>query len=204
MMSKRNEEVQPMDGSLTDAFGQASRFLVQAVSLVPASKWEAPGVGSWTVRELVGHANRGQLTVEEYLLRPQLPELRGSTYFSESVIAQRGREAAAALGDDPSAVVGSASERVIALVEATPPDATVGSPAGTMELRAYLPSRVAELTIHGLDVVRAVGAELEPPPEASRESLVFTSQLSVRKGSGTAVLLALSGRGQLPTDYSVY
>jgi uncharacterized protein (TIGR03083 family) len=192
-----------VDGPLTEAFTRASQFLVQAVRLVPASMWEAPGLGTWTVRELVCHANRGQTTVEEYLLRPQEPEPPGSTYFSPSAIAQRGREAVAALGDDPAAVVGSVSDRVISLVELTSSDAQIGSPAGTMPLPFYLPSRVAELTIHGLDVVRAIGADLEPPPEALRESLAFTTQLSVRKGSGTAVLLALSGRGQLPADYSV-
>jgi uncharacterized protein (TIGR03083 family) len=202
--SARNTEVLSMDGPLAEAFTQASQFLVQAVRLVPASKWEAPGLGTWTVRELVGHANRGQTTVEEYLLRPQEPEPASSTYFTESAIAQRGRDAVQALGDDPAAVVGSVSDRVIALIEQTPADATIGSPAGTMTLRSYLPSRAAELTIHGLDVGRAIRADLEAPPEALRESLAFTTQLGVRKGSGTAVLLALSGRGQLPAGYSVY
>lgn len=62
-----------MDDPLATAFALASRFLVEAVRLVPYEDWESPGLGIWSVRELVGHANRGQTTVEDYLLRPQPP-----------------------------------------------------------------------------------------------------------------------------------
>ena len=192
-----------MDDESVTAFRDASGFLVDTVRAVPDSAWDAPGLGNWNVRELVAHANRGHTTLEEYLLRPQRPQPPGSSYFSDEAIAARGREAVRALGDDPAGAVAGTSTAVIALIEQSPPDAKIGSPAGTMTLAQFLPSRTAELTIHALDIVRAIGADLSAPPTALRESLVYVAQRAARK-SGQDVLLALSGRAPLPAGYSVY
>jgi hypothetical protein len=62
--------------------------------------WDQPGLGSWTIRELAAHANRGQTTVEQYLRHPQPPQPPGSSYFTEEAIAARGREAVLALAAD--------------------------------------------------------------------------------------------------------
>lgn len=196
-----------MDDELAGAFADASRFLAQAAALVPDDRWDGPGLGTWTLRELAGHANRSHATIEEYLLRPRAPELPGSAYFSAESIAARGREAVAVLGADPAAAVAAASAEAIALVGRTAPDAVVGSPAGTMTLRQYLPSRIAELTVHGLDIVAAAGAALDPPASALRASLAFAAAAAARRGGtkdATAVLLALTGRGALPAGYSIY
>jgi uncharacterized protein (TIGR03083 family) len=187
------------------AFGAASRFFAEAVGLVPASAWPQPGLGDWTVVELVGHGNRAHTTLEEYLLRPRPPEPAGSSYFSDEAVGQRGREAVAALGDHPAAVVEAASGRAITLVERTPANATIGSPAGTMTLGAYLPSRISELTIHGLDVAAALGRpELTPPAPALVESLRYVTGRLVKKGEGQIALLALAGRAVLPPGLSAY
>jgi uncharacterized protein (TIGR03083 family) len=192
-----------MDDESVTAFRDASGFLVETVRAVPDSAWDAPGLGNWSVRELVAHANRGHTTLEEYLLRPQRPQPPGSPYFSDEAIAARGREAVRALGDDPAGAVAVTSTAVIALIEQSPPDAKIGSPAGTMTLAQFLPSRTAELTIHALDIARAVSADLTAPPSALRESLVFVAQRAAGR-SGQDVLLALSGRAPLPAGYSVY
>jgi uncharacterized protein (TIGR03083 family) len=192
-----------MDDALAAAFADASGFLVEAVRLVPADSWDQPGIGTWTRLELAGHANRSHTLLAEYLLRPQPPQPPGSPYFSAEAIAARGREAVADLGADPAAAIAAASASAIALVAATPPDAILGSPAGTMPLRRYLPSRIAELTIHGLDITGALGADLAPPAAALQQSLAFVAALAARR-DGTAALLALTGRGRLPAGYSVY
>jgi uncharacterized protein (TIGR03083 family) len=184
------------------AFGEASRFLVEVVRHIPEQAWEAVGLGRWSVRELVAHANRGQTTVEEYLLRPQPPQ--GPEYFTDEAIAARARDAVLALGDDPAAAVAAAAERVSALVAASSTDAVIGSPAGTMSLALYLPSRTAELTIHGLDLARSVGLPGAPPPAALTATLAFVARRAAAKPGGAAVLLALAGRGALPPAYSVY
>jgi uncharacterized protein (TIGR03083 family) len=192
-----------MDDALAAAFADASRFLVEVVALVPDGSWDQPGTDTWSLRELAGHANRSHILLEEYLLRPQPPQPPGSPYFSADAIAARGRDAVAVLGADPAAAIASASASAIALIAATAPEAVIGSPAGTMPLRRYLPSRIAELTIHGLDITGALGAELAPPAAALQQSLAFVAALAARR-DGTAALLALTGRGQLPAGYSVY
>lgn len=193
-----------MDESTTDAFNLASRFLVQAVRLVPENAWDRPGLGSWNLLELVGHANRAHSTVEEYLLRPRPPERQGSDYFSDAAIAARGREAVAVLGDSPAVTIAAKSDEIIALVARTSPNATIGSPAGTMTLGEYLPSRIAELTIHGLDIVHALGAVLPVPLPSLKESLAMVAARAIARGNGALVLLALSGRAELPDGFSVY
>src|SRR5215471_9172661 len=110
-----------MDNGSVTAYRDASRFLVEAVRAVPDSGWDAPGLGDWNVRELVGHANRGHTTVADYLVRPQQPEPPGSTYFSDEAIAARGREAVRALGADPASAVAAASTAVVELIEQSPP-----------------------------------------------------------------------------------
>lgn len=72
-----------------------------------------------------------------------------------------------------------------------------------MTLAQYLPSRIAELTIHSLDIARAAGVELTAPTSALRESLMFVARRAATR-SGQDILLALTGRGQFPPGYSVY
>lgn len=192
-----------LDEQLRQTYAEASRYLVEVVRRVPADRWEGPGLGSWTVRELVGHANRAHTTVEEYLRDPRPPEPPDSEYFRPEAIAERGRQAVASLGDDPASAVAADSARVVALVEATPLDAILGSPMGTMALREYLPSRVAELAIHGLDLTGATGADLPPPRSVLEEALAFVARRAAGR-QGEAVLRALTGRGELPAGYSVY
>ena len=193
-----------MQGRDVDAFKEASRYFIEVVGAVPSTSWDLAGLGEWTIKELVGHTNRANVIIVDYLERPQPPEPPDSTYFTDAAIAQRGRDAVAALGSEPHATVSAASARAIALIEKMPPGAAVGSPMGTMKLIDYLPSRTAELTIHGLDLARALDLELAPPSEALRASLAFVASFAMRKEQGETVLLALSGRGDLPSGFNVY
>ncbi|HEY5266445.1 MAG TPA: maleylpyruvate isomerase N-terminal domain-containing protein [Acidimicrobiales bacterium] len=187
-----------------DAFKEASQYFVEVVGAVPSTSWDLPGLGEWTIKELVGHTNRANVIIVDYLERPQRAEPADSTYFTDENIAQRGRDAVEQLGDDPYAAVAAASERAIALVQRTPSGAAVGSPMGTMKLSDYLPSRTAELTIHGLDLARALNLELVAPSEALRASLAYVAGFSMRRNQGETVLFALSGRGELPSGFNVY
>ena len=124
----------------------------------------------------------------------------GPEYVLPENIAQRGRQAALDLGDDPVTVVREASARALRLVDAAPDDATVGTPFGEQALPAYLESRTAELVLHGLDL----GSGVEPPPEALAGCATFLVRRAVMAGSGRDVVLALSGRGPLPSGFNVY
>jgi uncharacterized protein (TIGR03083 family) len=189
---------------MADTYEAASAFFVQATQAVPDAAWGSVGLGEWTVLDLVGHANRAHTLVEEYLLNPQPPVGPGSDYFSKARINERARAAVLVLGDDPKGTVASTAARVIALVRSTPDDATLGSPAGTTTLAEYLPSRIAELTVHGLDLTSALGTEIAPPQAALLESLRFVAVPLVKQGKGELALLALSGRVPLPPDFSAY
>ena len=90
-----------------------------------------------------------------------------------------------------------------ALVAATPGDATVTTPIGRIDLRDYLPTRAFELTVHGLDLARAVG---ERPPAALRVALRPALHFCADVITGDdrmTVLLALTGRTALPYRFSL-
>lgn len=186
------------------AFSSAADFLVVVVDRIASPDWARPGLGSWDVRELVAHANRGMTTVEQYLTDPMDPASVPADYATPESVAARARASVAALGDDPSATVRQTRDRVVPLIARTPMDAVVGSPFGHTSLGAYLPSRTAELTTHSIDIADALGIEVEVPGDALAETLRSVTNLAVAKGHGREVLRALSGRATLPPGFSVF
>jgi uncharacterized protein (TIGR03083 family) len=181
-----------MEGPLATAYREASSFFVEVTESVSESEWNAPGLGVWTIRDLIGHTNRSHTLIEEHLLRPQVPLSPDSSYFKDDAIEARGRDAANALGSDPISVVKASSIRAIDLVGATSREATIGSPVATMTLEEYLPSRIAELTIHALDLEGAIGIEMTVPRTALEESMKFV--LGRIEHDGVLVLKSLTGR----------
>src|SRR4051794_1692098 len=92
------------------AFEEAAEWFV-AMAGHAVGRWDEPGLGEWSVRDLVGHAGRALLTVEAYLqTHPAQLEVASTTAYFERVlaspaddaaVAERGRQAGAALGGDP-------------------------------------------------------------------------------------------------------
>lgn len=203
MPTWRPKEDGTVDDGTAVAFEAASRYFVDCVRAVPADRWDTPGLGSWTVRELVAHGNRAHVTVMDYVERPAPPVPPGSDYFSEASIEARAKAAVAVLGDDPAGAVAASSVAAIELVRRCPPDTPLGTPAGTMALAAYLPSRVAELVVHGLDLIRATDRRPAVPAAALDEAVGFVARRATR-GHGVEVLLALTGRASLPDGFNVY
>ncbi len=197
-------------------FRDAAGAFVEVVAGVGEDDWAKPGLGVWTVRDLAGHTSRALVTVESYLdpgTTAHDPALADAVaYFRAAAsgladaeaIAERGRQAGRALGEDPRATVAALAERVLALVDASPDDALVTSPMGTMTLVGYLPTRVFELAVHTLDLVSATGAAV-PASLAGplRAGLHLAADLADVKGSTADVLLALTGRRPLPEGFSV-
>ena len=70
----------------------------------------------------------------------------------------------------------------------------------TESLDAYLPSRTAELVLHGLDLDTSVVT----PTEALAGCGGFLVTQAVTSGRGVEVVRALSGRGTLPPEFTVY
>ncbi len=136
-------------------FATAARWFAALVDRIPAGAWSRPGLGVWDVRALTGHASRSLITVDTYLDRPAA-EVQVETpedYYHHvlavatdtEAVAERGRQAGQALGDDPAAFVRALVERVLARVPAGDP--VIETMAGGMRLTDYLPTRIFELVV---------------------------------------------------------
>jgi uncharacterized protein (TIGR03083 family) len=194
------------------AFNAAAEWFVRTTAQV-GDRLEDPGLGEWTVRDLVGHTSRSLLTVEAYLSQPVAAIEVGSPaeYFrrikaafaDSAAVAQRGRDAGAALGADVPGAVRTIADRVLALVEESAEDDPVDTIAGGMLLGDYLPTRTFELTVHTCDLARALGLTAEVPDAAAEASLLLIGQLAAGSGLAAPLLLAATGRGPLPDGFTV-
>lgn len=194
------------------AFKSAGEWFGQVVGEV-GDRWDRPGLGEWTVRDLVGHTSRALITVASYLdAEPGPVVVQSATAYYQAVpqsgaaaaaVAERGREAGRALGDDPVAAVAELRQRVQAKVESASDDAFVGTAAGGMRLVDYLPTRTFELVVHTTDLTSALGIEAAPPSAAAASALRLAADLSLMRGSAVEVLLALAGRRPLPNGFSI-
>jgi hypothetical protein len=79
----------------------------------------------------------------------------------------------------------------------------VQSAAGGMQLSAWLATRTFELTVHTLDVAAVTGIAAPLTPEALADAACLAARVAAAVGTGGAVLRALTGRGTLPTRFSV-
>ena len=208
-----------------ECFSAATEGFVLVVAGIGDDGWGRPALGSWSVLELVGHTSRALSTIETYLGGPRIPNsgtlptsgpseiavrtprdylLLGRGVVDHSAVAQRGREAGVALGDDPVVAVRALVDRVTALVAATDDDAPLQMRLGATTLLAYLPTRTFELTVHTLDLTSALGIG---PPAILQAPIVaclgLVAEVVGAGPEGAAVLLALTGRGTLPAGFSV-
>jgi uncharacterized protein (TIGR03083 family) len=192
------------------AFIAAGRWFCSVVAEV-GDRWDRPGLGEWTVRDLVGHTSRALSTVVAYLQAEPGPiEVDSpSAYFRASIqadstaIAERGRVAGQALGDDPVGAVAGLDAAVQSTVAAAEDDAFVGTVAGGMRLIDYLPTRTFELVVHTADLAVALGVDADPPDDAARSALQLVGELTLERGATAAVLHALTGRRPLEPTFTL-
>jgi uncharacterized protein (TIGR03083 family) len=196
-------------------FALAAHGFAVLVHDVPADKWDSPGLGEWDLRSLVGHASRSLITVSTYLKTPAEVEdvtsahdyyVQIQDYASKigaADIVERGRQAGRDLGDDPAATVdGLVSQVLDELADAGDPLISVIGGLG-IRLSNYLPTRVFELAVHGLDIARAVGISFALPPDVLEEATALAARIAVAEGHGEPVLLALTGRAALGSSFSI-
>src|SRR2546428_6129953 len=136
---------------LREAYEVAAELFVNTVAQVGPTQWEQPGLGVWTVRDLVGHTSRALLTVELYLAKPVAQRegtrpvdyvLRAQAGLADPAsVAARGREAGAALGPDPLAAVRDMAARGLTPEQTVPDETLVSTTPGGRRLVVYLPPR---------------------------------------------------------------
>ena len=201
----------------TDAvatFESAAGFFAELVETIPSTAWDGAGLGEWDLRSLVGHTSRSLSTVTAYLAQPAAGIDVPSTaaYYQWTVqqigadpagVAERGRQAGIALGEDPAAAVRMLRTDAVTAVGQVDGDPIIETIAGGMRFSAYLPTRTFELTVHTLDIAAALGREVVLPSDALSDALQLAAELALSKGDGQALLLTLTGRRPLPEDFSV-
>ena len=200
-------------GSAATFFHSANAFH-DLVTRIGEDQWETVALGEWSLRSLVGHTTRAILTVESYLLLddPGFANVQNAESYYARVyrdltdpasVAARGVEAGIWLGDDPAQAIFDAIGRVTALVDSAPKERIVSIGGLGIELPEYLRTRTFELVVHSLDISRATGLPHGQSPDALSATLELAAGISAARGDGETLLLALTGRGDLPEGYSV-
>ncbi|HUA95171.1 MAG TPA: maleylpyruvate isomerase N-terminal domain-containing protein [Acidimicrobiales bacterium] len=204
-----------------DGLRAAAGGFSELVGQLGAEDWERPGLGEWDVRGLVGHTSRALSTIETYLGKETAgPLTQGPVAYYLKVlstatdpeerrrldasVAERGREAGASLGDDPALGVSQLLERIVGLVDRTPRDALLATPAGTMTLADYLPTRTFELAVHSLDLARCTGLDVPSGLlPAVTSSCVLAGELAGALPAAPDLLLLWCGRTGLPDHLTI-
>jgi hypothetical protein len=192
-------------------FTEAAQAFAAQVHAIPGQAWEKPGLGTWSVRDLVGHTCRALTTTEDYLAKPAAEEEVTSpvAYYTlvhqvdHTSVAARGGAAGRALGSDPAIFVDNLVARVLPLARDAG-DPLIETFFGGMRFRNYLPTRTFELVVHGLDISAAVG--LPTPAYSSQtlqEVLGIATGVATATGRGGELISALTGRSTLPAGFSV-
>lgn len=200
----------PLDEHV-DLYRRAGEHVMSLITGVSADQWDAPALGPWTVRTLVGHIGRAFTTVTEYLAKPAAHHDVHTTadYYlvalqltDASSIHARAEQAARALGENPPAAIRTFRDAALeALMDGGDP--LISTAAGGMRLSDYLPTRIFELVVHSVDLARATGQPDTLPDDICRSALEVAIEVAIRRGDGQSVLLALTGRTPLSSGFSV-
>jgi Mycothiol maleylpyruvate isomerase N-terminal domain len=197
--------------SVTESFLAVGADFVSAVEALSTNDWSKAGLGEWTVRDLVGHTLRAVTLVRTYRCDQEetaAPTLTASEYFiaalqsigDPAAVAQRGRDAGAALGDHPFAYVQSEYAATVAAINNIH---FVQTPVGLMTRNEYLRSRIVELVVHTNDLQRATDQKAAVDDRAEQIAIALLGEVAIARRNGPMLLAALTGRTPLPPGFSV-
>ena len=125
-----------------DLYRRAGEHAISVISGVSGDQWDAPALGAWTVRTLVGHIGRAFTTVTEYLATPAASHdvhtaadyyLVALTLTDPASIQARAEHAARALGEDPLAAIRKFRDAAVEAVM-NAGDPLISTAAGGMRL----------------------------------------------------------------------
>lgn len=190
----------------------AAQFVDVVAGLGP-DDWSRPALGDWNVKELVAHTLRAFTTIGYFLDNPResIEIDSAADYYStvlalpgvHAQVAERGRHAAAGLGDDPRDAVANQVTAVLDRLSSTSGDEIGATPAGAMRLDDYLETRLVEVVVHDTDLCAAIGVSTGGPADAQLRALNTVLE-SASEHDRTRVLRSALGRESLPTGFSVW
>lgn len=199
---------------LVEMLAETGAHLVSTVVAMEPDDWERPGLGEWSMRELVGHTLRAFSTIDAFLDHP-LDDVAvddagsyyrialGSLPGVHDQVAQRGREAGVALGADPAAAVVDQLSGTLARLGATTGAEIGRSVVGGMRLDDYLETRLVELVVHYSDICAALAVPVADLGAAGVRAAA-TVLASAAPADLDLVLRAALGRAQLPAGFTVW
>ncbi|MEU8240020.1 maleylpyruvate isomerase N-terminal domain-containing protein [Actinoplanes missouriensis] len=200
-------------------YRSAAIAFADLVSRIPPDRLDGPGLGEWTLRDLLGHTVSSALRQVPEVLGRQAPMLMvpGPEYYFAAVRRAPAAEVAAArtasatdardtgkaLGERPAdAVSGFVGQATGALASASDDD-LVATPVGGMRVADWLPTRTFELVVHGTDAAVAAGVTISLDQDTLAESAALAARVAVAVGDGAALLRSLTGRGTLPSGFTI-
>ena len=196
------------------SFSRAADVFVGLVRGIRSDQWETLGLGVWSVRSLVGHTARALITVRDYLELDPASQVDMETagdyygqiyliYTNPEAIAQRGVDAGIALGDHQVERIEALKQSALDQILAQEPSRLVSLGGMGIPLDEYLKTRVFELVVHSIDIARATGQEAHFDPDLIEQAAALAAGIAARKGDGEQLLMALTGRENLPEGFSV-
>jgi uncharacterized protein (TIGR03083 family) len=204
-----------------EAYKHAMEFFVTTVSKIHDDQWDLPGLGEWTVRDLVGHTARAMLTVAQFAApsSDSSAEAEQATagiptpaaYYQRAFvgegtnarIAERGRQTGASLGPVLPAAVSLMSTEIASLIDTLSDDHVFATLIGGIRLVDYLPTRTVELVVHTLDLQEATGIEGDPPRDAMLSTLHLLAELAVDTPDAGHLARLATGRDAWNGPFSV-
>ncbi len=203
-----------MSTDVRNGFKEAARFFVETVTRVPDDRWDAPGLGSWSVREVAAHTAHTFEAISGYespARTAERIELTNPTDFYLTVLDpgrsaardRRAQERGRQLSDSPPSVIRQMANGALAVLDGIPDGHPSQAIGGGVRFIDWLATRVVELTVHGLDIARAVDIDTDAPSAALTVTLNVLSDLAVATGKAGDLAMAATGRGALPSGYSL-
>lgn len=185
-------------------------------SVGPADMARPTRCDDWSLELLLAHLVRGVDRLRAYLAEDfpdEPPSIGWLSYWTtiavvadSASITERARTFAAQVNDRAvTRVWKDVHERALQVVHAAPLDRGVPTPFGVLRLDHYLPTRVVEVTVHGLDLRHALGLEEVASPDAlSVTATVLDNLLPGDRAPGHEDDLAfvLAATGRRPSDDS--
>ena len=198
---------------IRETYLEAGDYFVSVVDSIEIDAFDAPALGEWCVRDLVGHTYRSFTTVLSYSAVPsnKVDFERPVDYFlrllssdvNHGHIAERGRAAGLEIIEDPKMMVRGFAMYVKNKLEELSDDHIMGNLTRGMRLIDYLPTRTFELIIHTMDLTKALGVESSPPRRGMETTLQMIGQLALNRGYAQDLILSSTGRDGLARGFTV-